>query len=267
MAVFNSFPIQGRKITENPASDALTGAEILVLVQGDITKKITLQALFDYFGEVQTSLASAQVLGVVKLSKAPANVLNPIAVGTNDERVGATGVQAGTYGSGKLLTVEVDQYGKVKSISEETFRVLAENVEGLSLTVQQVGDGKYVLKNSSSTLSVWRDDRVYKKDEFVEKDGKLYKSLEDGNNTDPSISDNWLKVGGGGDAVEVTKSGADVDANGDLDLSDIDIPANPKPTVYVDNVTGNWQTQFNKQTKILTGLYGIDPGATIEIIF
>lgn len=68
-------------------------------------------------------------------------------------------------------------------------------------------------------------------------------------------------------SLTIVRYGDDVDADGNLDLSSEDIPTNPKPVVYVDNVTGAWQAQYNKQTKILSGLYGIDPDATIEIIF
>jgi len=71
-----------------------------------------------------------------------------------------------------------------------------------------------------------------------------------------------------GEVIMVIRSGEDVDANGDLDLSTEELPEAPRqPTIYVDEVAGNWQIQYNKSTKVLTGLYGISPEATIEIIF
>ena len=264
---FNSFPFLGKKITENPASDALTGAEILVLVQGDVSKKITVSDLLTYLSGVTVPNANHERLGIVRLSKAPVNANAPIAVGTNDERVAATGVAAGTYGDTKLLTVEVDVYGKIKSISERTFSVAASDVSGLSVSVQTIGDEKYILKTESVTTSIWVPDRSYKINELVVRTGKLFRSKEAGNiGNDPLTSNKWEKIGGG-DATVITKAGSDVDGDGNLNLSTETIPENPKPTVYVDDVTGSWAVQFNKSTKVLTGLYGIDAGAVIEIIF
>jgi len=71
-----------------------------------------------------------------------------------------------------------------------------------------------------------------------------------------------------GQVVIVSRLGEEVDANGDLNLSEEELPQYPRqPTVYIDEVAGSWQTQYNKSTKVLTGLYGISPEATIEIIF
>ncbi|WP_343530833.1 hypothetical protein [Pedobacter sp.] len=71
-----------------------------------------------------------------------------------------------------------------------------------------------------------------------------------------------------GQVVIVSRLGEAVDVNGDLNLSEEELPEYPRqPTVYVDEVAGSWQTQYNKSTKVLTGLYGISPEATIEIIF
>lgn len=71
-----------------------------------------------------------------------------------------------------------------------------------------------------------------------------------------------------GEVIVVTRMGEEVDANGDLDLSTEELPEAPRqPTVYIDEIAGSWQIQYNKSTKVLTGLYGISPEATIEIIF
>lgn len=71
------------------------------------------------------------------------------------------------------------------------------------------------------------------------------------------------------DSVEpIDKTGADVDSNGDLDLSADNVPEIPRnPTVYVDNIVGGWQTQYDKSTKKISGLYGVDPSSIIQIIF
>lgn len=68
--------------------------------------------------------------------------------------------------------------------------------------------------------------------------------------------------------IELEVSGDAVDNDGNLDLSEL-LPDDIKksPSVFVNNVTGEYQTQFNRVTKILTGLYGVDPEATIEIFF
>lgn len=69
------------------------------------------------------------------------------------------------------------------------------------------------------------------------------------------------------EAITIILYGEDVDENGDLTVNPSLVPALPKPTVYVDSILGVWPVQFNKQTNVLSGLYGIDPGAIIEIIF
>ena len=68
--------------------------------------------------------------------------------------------------------------------------------------------------------------------------------------------------------VSITTYGSDVDESGDLNLSAfLTEEVRKSPSVFVDGVSGNYLVQFNKQTKVLTGLYGINPEATIEIFF
>lgn len=69
-------------------------------------------------------------------------------------------------------------------------------------------------------------------------------------------------------SIELQFTGADVDENGNLDLSqNLDADVRKMPSVFINYVGGSYATQFDKSTKILTGLYGIDPEATIEIFF
>lgn len=63
----------------------------------------------------------------------------------------------------------------------------------------------------------------------------------------------------------ITKSGADVDGNGDLDLSGEDMGLNF--TVYVNGISNAYQVQYNKNTGAMSGFYGIDSGDIIEIVF
>ena len=79
----------------------------------------------------------------------------------------------------------------------------------------------------------------------------------------------WLVVSLIGQSIPVAieKIGTDV-VDGKLDLSGEVIPDLPKnPTVYVNDIAGSYTTQFNKSSKIISGLDGIDPADIIEIIF
>lgn len=80
-------------------------------------------------------------------------------------------------------------------------------------------------------------------------------------------------VGGGSipSPAVITKAGSDVDSNGDINLSAETIPSFPNaPSVYIDNITGGYQTQYNNSTKKISGLYGLNtenPSAVIKIKF
>jgi hypothetical protein len=98
--------------------------------------------------------------------------------------------------------------------------------------------------------------------------GSFYLSLVDENKVEPGTDITKWEIVGATPNIEVNKTGADVDSNGDLDLSSLSLPDKPKnPTVYVNNITGSFQIQFNKSTKVISGLYGVAPDDVIEIIF
>lgn len=68
--------------------------------------------------------------------------------------------------------------------------------------------------------------------------------------------------------LEITLLGEDVDGDGNIDLSVlVQGVVKRAPSVFVDNVSGAYSIQFDKGTKILTGLYGVDPESVIEIFF
>lgn len=68
--------------------------------------------------------------------------------------------------------------------------------------------------------------------------------------------------------IEIILTGEAVNVDGNIDLSE-DLPGEIKraPSVFIDDVTGAYAIQFNKQTKIISGLYGLAPEAKIEIYF
>jgi|GEM_PF-7113697 len=85
--------------------------------------------------------------------------------------------------------------------------------------------------------------------------------LSDNAAVTPAKLDNLLNF-------RITKSGADINSNGDIDLSDEEnIPDWKTPSVWVNDISGSYQTQYNRVTKIISGLYGVQPGDTITIVF
>jgi hypothetical protein len=192
MTLITSLPISGRKIPENPQAGPLTGDEVLPIVQDSVTKYAKISDIVLIVLAAISPTSNKTRLGITKLSVNPAVNSNPIAIGTNDPRVSTTGVTEGAYGGqGKGLEIAVDVYGKVTAIRATDLEILASEITGLSEFIQNIGDIKYILNTQSSTLSVWIETRVYKTNEFVLKNKKLFRSLVNGNNFVPG--ENELK--------------------------------------------------------------------------
>lgn len=89
------------------------------------------------------------------------------------------------------------------------------------------------------------------------------------NNGDFNITGSFMVNGvpitaGGGDGT-IIKTGADVDGNGDLDLSASGLPDYAKPFVYVDEKLNAYTIQYDNTTKIMSGFYGISSSSEIKI--
>jgi hypothetical protein len=108
----------------------------------------------------------------------------------------------------------------------------------------------------------------YSVDMVVHHNGIIYLSLIDFNLIEPGTDEaKWQAIGGGVEPEPITKTGADVDGNGDLDLSGSGLPEYAKLSVYVDGILNAYQIQYNNTTKIMSGFYGIDSGSEIKIVY